>query len=67
MSKTKYCAITKKVIFKSTGKAEAALRSLRAKMGYTGRVYLCPWCHFFHLGRASKKTNNKYSKEANNK
>lgn len=50
-----------KIIFLSKNKAEAALRSLQAKNEYTGRVYPCPFCSGYHLGREKKNVHkNKY-------
>mgnify|MGYP001619842311 CR=1 FL=1 len=40
------------LVLESSGKAEAQRRSiLRIKPSYTGKVYLCPSCHRWHVGR----------------
>lgn len=59
------CPETKKHCH-SKGEAEAHLRGLvKREAGYAGRVYLCPHCNFWHVGRAKKDAHkNKYKDEA---
>lgn len=46
------CRLTKKHCHRSSGKAEAQRRSiLRLEPDYTGQVYVCPACGFWHVGR----------------
>lgn len=55
------CLGSNKVIFFSEGKAGAALRSLREKGVYSGKVYPCPCCNGYHIGREKKNAHrNKY-------
>ena len=55
------CLDSNKIIFLSKNKACAALRSLQVKNEYIGRVYPCPFCSGYHIGREKINTSrNKY-------
>jgi len=34
--------------------AEAAQKRMRQRLGFRGKIYLCPHCGFLHLGRDRK-------------
>lgn len=44
-----------KVAFLTAAQAEDGLRSYHQHTGYTGRVYECAWCGYYHFGQLGKK------------
>lgn len=49
--KTLLCRWSLKHRHRSSGKADAQLRSLQQRTpGYIGHVYLCSFCHDWHVG-----------------
>jgi hypothetical protein len=56
------CPQEKKKINRTRGAAEAQLRSIqRMREGYEGKVYPCPYCRGWHVGRLKANAHqNKY-------
>jgi hypothetical protein len=61
------CMETKKITYFAKAKAEASLRTLILKNpDYNGRVFPCPCCQGWHIGRPRKNEHqNKYRRLAN--
>jgi len=51
------CRITGKVRHPSRGKAQAALRSLKKRIEYSGHTYPCIYCRGYHVGQLRKRAH----------
>ena len=57
------CKKCKKTILPNRGKAGAALRSMKERFGYKGRIYYCSFCDGYHIGRPKQIEMKKHGHE----